>query len=60
MLALKININQLIIVGDSMIVIQHLVTKQAPIYGPLLQIIKRIFILIKEFEDIKFLHTLRP
>ena len=42
-----------------MIVIRHLVSKDAPIDGPLSQIIMIIFHLIKYFEEVKCHHALR-
>ena len=59
MLALKRNINKLLLIGDSMIFFRNLVPKHGSIDGPLSLIIRRIFHLIKYVEELKCYHALQ-
>ena len=59
MLSLKRNINKFLLIGDSMILFRHLVSKEESIDGPLSLIIGRIFHLIKYFEELKCYHALQ-
>ena len=59
MLALKRNINKLLLIGDSMILFRNLVPKHGSIDGPLSLIIRRIFHLIKYVEELKCYHALQ-
>ena len=59
MLALKRNINKLLLIGDSIILFRNLVPKHGSIDGPLSLIIRRIFHLIKYVEELKCYHALQ-
>jgi ribonuclease HI len=52
-------ISNLVVIGDSRIVIQSLVGRKRPNHLPLTQLYSRILNLVQEFDQVKFYHVMR-
>ena len=58
-LALQRKISHLFTLGDSMIYLSYLISKQTPKDGPISRTILRISQLLTEIKEVKVLHVLR-
>ena len=57
--AIRLGVQELTVVGDSRMIIQHLFNRELPSSFRLKQVIRRIFILVPLFRYIDFFHVLR-
>ena len=57
--AIHLGIQELTVVGDSRMILQHLLNQELPSSFRLKQVIRRIFILLPLFRSIDFFHVLR-
>lgn len=56
---MRLNVHNLVVFGDSMLIIQTLVTHRPPKQLKLLHILGKIKILLSSFQSIQFFHILR-
>ena len=57
--AIRLDIQDLTVVGDSRIILHHLICRELPSSFHLRQVIRRIFLLLPLFSSIEFFHVLR-
>ena len=57
--AIRLDIQDLTVVGDSRIILHHLICREFPSSFLLRQVIRRIFLLLPLFSSIEFFHVLR-
>ena len=57
--AIRLDIQDLTVVGDSRIILHHLICRELPSSFRLRQVIRRIFLLLPLFNSIEFFHVLR-
>ena len=57
--AIRLGIQDLTVVGDSRLILHHLICRELPSSSRLRQVIRRIFLLMPLFSSIEFFHVLR-
>ena len=57
--AIRLGIQDLTVVGDSRLILHHLICRDLPSSSRLRQVIRRIFLLMPLFSSIEFFHVLR-
>ena len=57
--AIRLGIQDLSVVGDSRLILHHLICREFPSSSRLRQVIRRIFLLMPLFSSIEFFHVLR-